>query len=592
MQLRKCCCCFFVTWILQPAISVLEIEMSEDDLKRKAYILTQLYFDLLVTSNCISVSLYGTKTNNIATNIYKALPAPAVSGPIYSLKCENYMVIMDKSQSIRELKFILRLNPNTGIIILILDECLNNDVNIVFAGKNKVILICIVNDTRYMMDNNGKFVALMNSTIHFKEEFSSGSPNYLGKRLVVGTFNCPPFVFEDVTNTSSSNIESAENLDGIELQVFLEVIRRLNFTWKLLEPTDDNKWGWKMENGSWSGGVIGQLVNEETDVGFCFLWMVSPQAEDIDLTFPLSSTCNTFMVPRPRPLKQLLAVFKPFRASLWASVFGALCFISIVTWKFRRFRQNIHSLDWHFLEMLGILTMENVSPPRKELREARHIITWWAMFTVLVSTAYSSGLASHLTVPLYEPLLNSIQDLVLAKYYWSQAFIPNMKNLFDISNVWHRQFIDTFQLDTSMLKATRSRHASLGTILEGAEYVTEGVKILPLEYTKLRRIEECISRYYTSLGLRKDSPYTEVFNHILIRLFETGIIGQWTRTITLKHANPAMTNIFSPDREVGTKPKVLTLKNIQGAFLLWCVGIVTSICSFIAEKQIAKLKIG
>jgi hypothetical protein len=124
----------------------------------------------------------------------------------------------------------------------------------------------------------------------------------------------------------------ADALDGIEMKIFLEVSRRLNFTWRLQEPPETNKWGQKFENGSWSGGVVGALVEGRADVGFCFLWLVDPQAHDIDLTFPWNAVCNTFLVPRPERLNKLSAVFLPFRSSLWATVSVATVFTATLLW--------------------------------------------------------------------------------------------------------------------------------------------------------------------------------------------------------------------------------------------------------------------
>lgn len=110
------------------------------------------------------------------------------------------------------------------------------------------------------------------------------------------------------------------------MKIFLEVANHLNFTWRLEEPPEENKWGQKYQNGCWSGGVIGALVEGRADVGFCFLWLVDPQASDVDLTFPWNTVCNTFLVPRSERLKQLGAVFLPFESNLWGTIIAATVF--------------------------------------------------------------------------------------------------------------------------------------------------------------------------------------------------------------------------------------------------------------------------
>jgi len=119
-------------------------------------------------------------------------------------------------------------------------------------------------------------------------------------------------------------------LKGIEMKIFLEVAKQLNFTWRLEEPPEENKWGQKYANGSWSGGIVGALVEGRADVGFGFVWLVDPQASDVDLTFPWSTVCNTFLVPRSRRLKNFGAAFMPFETTLWGMIIGAIVFTA--TW--------------------------------------------------------------------------------------------------------------------------------------------------------------------------------------------------------------------------------------------------------------------
>ena len=122
------------------------------------------------------------------------------------------------------------------------------------------------------------------------------------------------------------------------MKIFLEVANHLNFTWRLEEPPEENKWGQKYRNGSWSGGILGALVEGRADVGFCFLWLVDPQANDVDLMFPWSTVCNTFLVPRPERLKKFGAAFMPFEATLWGTIIGATVFTATWLWILARLR--------------------------------------------------------------------------------------------------------------------------------------------------------------------------------------------------------------------------------------------------------------
>lgn len=76
--------------------------------------------------------------------------------------------------------------------------------------------------------------------------------------------------------------------------------------------------------------------------------------------------------------------------------------------------------------------MANAKPSQNGSYNLRHLINSWAVFTLLITTAYSSGLVSHLTVPTYSEPLDSIRDLVKANIYWSATYYPAMENLFDV----------------------------------------------------------------------------------------------------------------------------------------------------------------
>jgi hypothetical protein len=84
------------------------------------------------------------------------------------------------------------------------------------------------------------------------------------------------------------------------------------------------------------------------------------------------------------------------------------------------------------IEILGILTVASPTSSKHARFELRHVVNSWAVFTLLITTAYSSGLVSHLTCPAFSKPLDSIHALVDADIYWSNKYYPAMENLFDI----------------------------------------------------------------------------------------------------------------------------------------------------------------
>jgi len=87
--------------------------------------------------------------------------------------------------------------------------------------------------------------------------------------------------------------------------------------------------------------------------------------------------------------------------------------------------------DASCLELVGMLALAYSPPTGSELGPTRPVISSWFVLTLLVTTAYSCGLISHLTVPSNNPPLDSVKDLVKAGLRWGHSYFPTAEIIFD-----------------------------------------------------------------------------------------------------------------------------------------------------------------
>jgi hypothetical protein len=107
---------------------------------------------------------------------------------------------------------------------------------------------------------------------------------------------------------------------------FLELSKRLNFTWQMHEASGN--WG-QLSNGTWIGGLIGGLASGAMDIAFCTLWIVEEQMAIMDYVAPWNQICNTFLVPRPGVTLTWRSVFLTLNPGVWTAVALSVLFTSL-----------------------------------------------------------------------------------------------------------------------------------------------------------------------------------------------------------------------------------------------------------------------
>lgn len=130
-------------------------------------------------------------------------------------------------------------------------------------------------------------------------------------------------------------------------------------------------------------------------------------------------------------------------------------------------------------------------------------------------------------------------------------------------------------------------YAYFGNMLEGkAPYFFNVTPIQPTEILKLRVMRECTCRYFVSMGLAKNSPYTKSFNEAVVRLIESGILQHWSEDVVSRVPSPIDMKVLTQDGKDNIRPEELRLENLQGAFLLTAVGFLLAITAFTIENTI------
>jgi hypothetical protein len=136
------------------------------------------------------------------------------------------------------------------------------------------------------------------------------------------------------------------------------------------------------------------------------------------------------------------------------------------------------------------------------------------------------------------------------------------------------------------------KHAVFGYKLEaGARYFLPTETIEMEDWKSMRVMKECMSRFFISLGIAKNSPYTAAFSEGLSRLIEAGIMEKWQTDVIMRRGNSNVSSVFFENHNSidSDGPLKLSLVNMKGAFILLSVGSTVATIAFAAEKIVNKL---
>jgi hypothetical protein len=84
------------------------------------------------------------------------------------------------------------------------------------------------------------------------------------------------------------------------------------------------------------------------------------------------------------------------------------------------------------LTAVGILCLSSFPSLQTHLGSLRPLVASWSVFSLLLTTALSSGLVSHLTQPAPTTQLDSVRDLVESGLTWGQAYTQDHSTIFNL----------------------------------------------------------------------------------------------------------------------------------------------------------------
>ncbi|THK33261.1 ionotropic receptor 93a [Diachasma alloeum] len=432
---------------------------------------------------------------------------------------------------------------------------------------------------------------------------------FRGKTLPVVTYHNPPWQFQ-MTKTEEITESTKAQWDGFVFDVFHELSKSLNFTYKIVAvetPPEINLVKSNPLKAAMSAAEkvpekVTELVRSKSVFIAACAYTVGVYRKDTTIKFTLPMTIQTYglLAPRPKPLSRVLLFASPYTNESWALLTTAIIIVGPILYLVHTFSPRTideavknpqepvyiglsspSRCTWYIYGAL--LQQGGMNLPKTD--GARLIVgTWWLVVMVVVAT-YSGSLVAFLTFPKMEAPIKNVDDVIerRGEITWSlpqDSFIEdfltvsNEEGLVDYKrllrgNEPHAQTHDTVSYEDNIHDVKGGKHVVIdwksSLMISGRnDYIETGRCAFSLG-TDVLFLEEPIS-----MVVPTDSPYLGLINVQLQRMHESGLMDKWI-------ANRFPTQDSCSDSLMGgfeAANHKVDLEDMQGIFFILILGYI------------------
>ncbi|KAL7037123.1 hypothetical protein ACKWTF_009084 [Chironomus riparius] len=418
-----------------------------------------------------------------------------------------------------------------------------------------------------------------------------------GNLMNIVVYSHTPAIIKDYNNDGN---KSQVHYTGLEIELINAIGQKMNFNLNFYEAIDSEfeKWGHRVADGNFTG-LLGEMNEARADIALADLYHTLYNFEVMDLSYPYTIQCLTFITPEILGDNSWKALILPFTLNMWIGAFLSLFFIIIVFWLFSNcyiFIDNENYVqkdsatgkktlvkdlfdDFSACIMYPYSMILLVSLPALPNRWSIRLLTgWWWLYCVLLIVAYRASLTSILANPQPRLTIDQLATLANSRIKCG-AWGEQNRNLFITSSDPIAQKIGSKleNIDVAedgIMQVEKGEFAYFESLEELRRLRFQHEMKQSQLSQKLHIMDECAINMPISIGLDKNSPLKEKIDEIILRLAQGGLIKKWF--------NDAIQSFVSSVEEP-PQEALMDIKKFFGALVALGVGYLISICAFLGE---------
>lgn len=425
-----------------------------------------------------------------------------------------------------------------------------------------------------------KYYPYSNSKIQEIEElgemFGDRIPkNFNGSVLYVATVDSVPYVLKPEKDLLYN--------EGLEVRIMNLISKNLNFRMIYKEsPKGENPWLNRLPDGRVIG-LFGLLHRMEADILFHGARIRDDRYALGDATAIHTFDDLVWVYPKKIRSHEWGSLFKIFTIDLWGCILITLIINTSTVYYLRKLQNEKNNLYSNSFFLMIVLYLNDASRHVSTSNSYRLFMFAVFLFVLNITSAYQSYLIMSLSSPKSEQVYTTIKDAVdngLIAYLY-----PSGKSKYNQTDhdVWNKIlspgnviWTDNY---TKSLRITAYNKTNYGEyILKLAEFEINS-KYLDKEGKPIIYIEKRLREpYWVCMFTSRGHPLTELLTNKILRLQEAGFNEFFMDDI---HRKYRMKVLVGDGVEKG--PKALSLRDLQGAFLLMGVMLIIAMGAFVWE---------
>ncbi|KAJ9598399.1 hypothetical protein L9F63_010921 [Diploptera punctata] len=405
-----------------------------------------------------------------------------------------------------------------------------------------------------------------------------------GCKLRVSTFELGPMTFDRIVREDGT----IQFLEGVEVHLLKVLGKYLNITVFYMPRLDNDLWGVRSKNGSWSG-ITGEVLKNYSDLAAANMWYKCHIIPNADCLTVHSIDRVTWFVPCAQPYPRWSSLTRVFKASLWLGFLAAYIIVSyimhlvvVITAKISRKQPENYSFHGKikvFLNFWAVILEESASNNPPHDFPIRSLFFAWVLYCWAVNNVYQTFLTSFLVDPGLQHQISTEDEMLTSrvlKYGYdinTQEVIPGLSE----ERYKHRVLCEKFQDCQQKLLKTQNFAFAFGKVVTdydiAAHYMDGDGKPL------ICQLEDVVLNQISSLVVQKGYPLLHLFNAIVRRTLESGLVDKWFEDVKYTATLRSARNFNVPTGEYIT----LSLEHLQSAFYFLIIGCIISLIAFVGE---------